>query len=226
MRLTDEQIKVTLSELDKMKLHTIVEGGLKLMLKDFADTIEALQQEIDIQTINTKTYLQEADKLQQEVEHWKGHAESMEINRDAFAGIVQQLQAQNGACKEEVLKKVADVNNYDTEELTPPYCDMGLSFEQTIEIDNYISKIMKYASQIAVGIMDDIFTDTPTTYHNPADVDALAKAREALSHMMGTYECNFGCACCNKDKVLCSYYQEGKVMDEALEQIDKVGGGK
>ena len=90
MRLTDEQIKVTLSELDKMKLHTIVEEGLKLMLKDFAETIEAQQQEIERQKERCNGYMVD-------------YGTAIELMAEKTEQI-QQLQAQNGAMREALTK--------------------------------------------------------------------------------------------------------------------------
>lgn len=57
--------------------------------------------------------------------------------------------------------------------------------------------------------------------------EALAKAREALTHILNTYVCNFKCeTACNIDKALCSSYAEAKIIDEALTAIDKAGGGE
>jgi predicted nuclease with TOPRIM domain len=49
---------------------------------------------------NNDDLLDTIEALQQEIKHWKGHAESMEVNRDAFAGMVQRLEAQVTAMRE------------------------------------------------------------------------------------------------------------------------------
>ena len=68
----------------------------------------------------------------------------------------------------------------------------------------------KYCLKCARGIIDAALSDTPADYHNPADVEALIMAMEAIKAAWSD-----GSANAAMDKA-----------SEALAEIDKVIGGK
>ena len=86
------------------------------------------------------------------------------------------------------------------------FCTCGKC--KTCDTDiNYAS--YGYCLKCARVIIDAALSDTPADYHNPADVEALRKARETISARDSWFECD---RCAN--------------MRDALAAIDKVIGGK
>ena len=233
MKLTDEvkgYWKIFRNECDLM----LRKGGLREAVAteqipmvdavlEALDTIEALQQE------NT-----EWQKNYEELDtgHSRLYKEFCEMKHE-----YEQLQAQVAQYREAL--KVA--NNYIPD--TGQFCVCGNCkiCGATISYAGYA-----YCISCARKIVDEALSDTPADYHNPADVAdierlnkemdgiclisanrlaALKKAREALTHILHTYVCNFKCeTACNQDKNTCNCYTEAKIIDEALAAIDKIGG--
>jgi hypothetical protein len=83
---------------------------------------------------------------------------------------------------------------------------------------NYVGYV--YCVKCARAIIDAALSDTPADYHNPDDVEALRKAREAL------------CKGISELKVHCKYFDNTPEEDaciemhEAILEIDKAIGGK
>ena len=57
---------------------------------------------------------------------------------------------------------------------------------------NYVG--YEHCAKCARVIIDEALSDTPADYHNPADVAALEKAREALEQTKGFIK-GIGCYC-------------------------------
>jgi hypothetical protein len=74
-----------------------------------------------------------------------------------------------------------------------------------------------------LGCTEDARCTTPTEYHNPADVEALAKAREAINLLPKALTNTVkACSICKINKECCATC----LFDVALEAIDKAGGGE
>ncbi|MFA5307444.1 MAG: hypothetical protein WC365_08405 [Candidatus Babeliales bacterium] len=176
MKLSMEVVKQILKEVDDVRQYkidnylsrSVLEEGLRLMLKDFADTIEAQQQENE----------QLRDDL---LTQSKARATLFEM--------VEQLQERNGAYREALTT-------------------ISTGYSLGGDIDNLIDKAL---------------SATPTTYHNPADVEALAKARVALGGIIKSYEDDFAIegleGLCPREDAVLNYYTR-----PALAAIDKAVG--
>lgn len=167
---------------------------------DFPRTIEALQQEV-------KGWEQRYDELD------AGHSRLFK----AFCGLKQeneQLQAQVTRYREAL--KVA--NNYIPD--TGQFCACGNCkiCGATISYAGY-----EYCISCARKIVDEALSSTSAAYHNPADVEVLQKAREAIKHL-SLCDCNYNCGDCPIDNKLCSIYADGTIIDDVLAAIDKIGG--
>lgn len=68
--------------------------------------------------------------------------------------------------------------------------------------------------------IDDALSDAPTDYHNPADVEALKQAKEALEN----HECGIGYATLANGQVMPESCECCDDIREALAAIDKIGG--
>ena len=111
----------------------------------------------------------------------------------------EQLQAQVARMREALIianHRMPDVGHF---------CTCGKCKRCGTDI-NYAG--YKYCLKCARNIIDAALSDTPADYHNPADVEALRKAREVLYNLRMDDYPGFSAIC------------------EALTAIDKVIGGK
>lgn len=78
------------------------------------------------------------------------------------------------------------------------------------------------------GYIDDTLSSTPTTYHNPADVEALKQAREALRNISNyLYDIlPVGKLTPEQADFVWKINDGKKIADEAIAAIDKVIGGR
>jgi hypothetical protein len=120
---------------------------------------------------------------------------------------IKQLQAENEQLQAQVARMrdaLIIANNYMPD--VGQFCACGKCKTCGADI-NYAG--YEHCVKCARGIIDAALSDTPADYHNPADVEALRKARETISARDSWFECD---RCAN--------------MRDALAAIDKVIGGK
>jgi Holliday junction resolvasome RuvABC DNA-binding subunit len=104
-----------------------------------------------------------------------------------------QLKAQNAAMREALEEAISSIT-------AGRLCSIG-------SINN------TYAAQISAASVErwiKVLSTAPATYHNPADVEALAKAREVLNAL----DIRGGLG-----------FEKHEWIRQAIEQIDKAGGG-
>jgi regulator of replication initiation timing len=161
-------------------------------------TIEALQQEIEqLKEFckDTKWYLENKHLLVKENKHLKQQ--------------IQQLQAQNGEKNDAISKAVEFIN-------AGLYCDD--------EERNCEAECDKRFGDCLLEVLKAAFSETPD-YHNPADVEALTKARGAFEGIIKTYEDDFAIegleGLCPREDAILNYYTR-----PALSAIEKAGGEK
>ena len=86
----------------------------------------------------------------------------------------------------------------------------------------------EYCLKCARGIIDAAISDAPADYHNPADVEALRKAREALNYWRELYGTGLEVLKWHMNgntEPFDSFYNNSGTY-EALAEIDKAIGGK
>ena len=113
----------------------------------------------------------------------------------------EQLQAQMARLREALII----ANNYMPD--VGHFCTCGQCKKCGANI-NYAS--YGYCLKCARVIIDEALSDTPADYHNPADVEALRKAREAL------------CKGISELKVHCKYFDQTPEEDACIEMHEAV----
>jgi hypothetical protein len=132
---------------------------------------------------------------------------------------LQAAEAREGALREaleklpqELRKKVSDPNLYDYEELTFP--PEWANDEQREELEDWLSRFLERAGQLAGGTAEDSIPDTPPPARWEDMINALKLCREELRY-----------APCrdNPERTLCLKCKAEKVADDALATLQ--GGG-
>ena len=132
------------------------------------------------QVAEEKKYLSEFKEML-----WFGEHVLTSVERDLFDTIealqqeVEQLQAQVARVRE----ALTIANNYMPD--IGHFCTCGKCKRCGADI-NYAG--YKYCLKCAKNIINTALSDTPADYHNPADVEALRKAREALVECIDALE--------------------------------------
>ena len=139
--------------------------------------------------------------------HYKGEHGLTSIEQDLF-DTIEALQRENEQLQAQVARvreALTIANNYMPD--IGHFCTCGKCKRCGADI-NYAG--YKYCLKCARNIIDAALSDTPADYHNPADVEALIMAREAIKAAWSN-----GSANAALDKA-----------SEALTKISKVIGGR
>ena len=137
-------------------------------------TIESQQQEITKLNDNLAgmgqicadydTALQEIEQLKQGI---SPQLEEALTDKKYYRNMVEQLQAQNGAMREALEFIVAEQ-----------------AVNEEIDEDDLIARYLQEDRTTMYYVAKALMLDAGKDYHNPADVEALAKAREAINKLL------------------------------------------
>jgi regulator of replication initiation timing len=173
MIFTSEQIKTARKNLSEKSIFDqwVCFGDMKKEIFDFIDTIEAQQQEIEqlmalAGKMNVCDLVRENLRLNNRLWHTEADLEIQTLNAKTYLQECEQLRAKNGAMREalETIK--------------------GLELEKDHESVTY-----------------NIANNALSTYHNPADVEALAKYQATIKTINETTHTVHGilnCGNCRK----------------------------
>jgi hypothetical protein len=203
VRLTPEQVAEEKKYLSELKERVWIER-----------TIRELQLYIDVRWGGTNDILnlaltalkdfcklqQENEQLQAKLDEWKYEAKCHMDEVIAREKQIEQLRAQAARMRDALIianHRMPDVGQF---------CACGKCKTCGADI-NYAG--YEHCVKCARAIIDAALSDTPADYHNPADVEVLEKAREAIKAAWSDGSANAAI-----DKA-----------SEALAAIDKVIGG-
>lgn len=122
----------------------------------------------------------------------------------------------------------------ENEQLRAQAARMREAIKEYVEYMEYVNTIIQpsihqKANRKEIKKVKELLESTPYDYHNPADVEALRKAREALFDYKTFLE-SFQCGCEPSDETCPGVYCERccrlNQANETLDEVDKAIGGK
>ena len=200
MKLSIDQVRKFKKDFIELNGERETKGSTIMSLVETIEALQAENEQLKADCDRYKERLQispygddKIDELEEALENCKFQYEQLKQENE-------QLQAQVGRMRDALIianHRMPDVGQF---------CACGKCKTCGADI-NYVG--YEHCVKCARVIIDEALSDTPADYHNPADVEALRKAREVVRALNQADWCD--CDHC-------------KGVREAIAAIDKIGG--